>query len=339
MVYGEDGEEVASASVDGTIRTWHAALGGQNKKFASHTLHFSNIAFSPNGKALAVGGDNGTIQVRVNGTWWEPFKAHDGPVTSLTFHPWWEPFEVTLESGEVAEIPVILTLASAGTDGTVRLWRLDFGAKTARPRTEGWVSYIKQLGSEEDFQRVSILHDPLITVGQPATSVAFSPDGNTLAIGSWRGVKVIKLWTAWSGTPPIIYLDPVMSVAFSPESQTLAAGCLDGTIRLGGVNLDGRTETLTGHTGSVFKVMFSPDGKTLASGSDDGTVLLWDHEPVNNVIIRVSKPPPSEDEETEADEETETDEAADEETESPHPKRMPQHPKTSTVIVSSMSKI
>ena len=313
VVYGEDGEEVASASVDGTIRTWHAALGGQNKKFASHTLHFSNIAFSPNGKALAVGGDNGTIQVRVNGTWWEPFKAHDGPVTSLAFHPWWEPFESTLESGEVVEHPVIPTLASAGTDGTVRLWSLYLGAQEARPRTEGWVFYVKPLGSKEDFERVSILLDPLITVGKPATSVAFSPDGNTLAIGSWSGVKVIKLWTARYSAPPIIYFDPVMSVAFSPESQTLAAGCLDGTIQLGGVTLDGRTETLTGHTGSVFKVMFSPDGKTLASGSDDGTVLLWDHEPVNNVIIRVSKPPPSEDEDE--DEEAE----ADEETDDPSP--------------------
>ena len=325
VVYGEEGEEVASASIDGTIRTWPVALGGQNQrfeshtKFESHTLHFSNIAFSRNRKALAIGHNNGAIQLWVNGTWWPAFKAHDGPISSLAFHPWWEPFEVTLESGEVEEVPVIPTLASASTDGTVRLWRLDFGSQELRPRTEAWVFYIKRLGSEEDFQRFSILQDPLITVGQPATSVAFSPDGSTLAIGSWHGVKVIKLWTARHSAPPIIDSKPVMSVAFSPESQTLAAGCLDGTILLGAITPYGRTWVLRGHTKSVFKVMFSPDGKTLASGSDDGTVLLWDHEPSTFRIIRGSKPLPSEDEETETETDEETETETDEETEAPSP--------------------
>ena len=302
IAYGEDGEEVASASVDGTIRIWDADFGGQNEKFASHTLHFSNVAFSRDGKVLAVGNEDGYIQVRVNGTWWAPSKAHDGPVSSLAFHPWSKPFEVTLESGEVAEVPVIPTLASAGVDGTVRLWRLDFGAQEVRYRTEPWVFYVKPVESEEDFERVSILWDSLITVKEPATSVAFSPDGGELAIGYWIGVKVIKLWEDGYNTPPIGYQKPVMSLAFSPESQTLAAGYSDGTIWLGRVGPNGRTGILRGHTGSVFKVMFSPDGKTLASGSDDGTVLLWNHEPADNVIIRVSKPPPSEDEEAEADE-------------------------------------
>ena len=287
VVYGEDGEEVASASVDGTIRTWDVELGGQNQEFTSHILHFSNIAFSRNGKAMAVGGDNGTIQLRVNGEWWLSFKAHDGPVTSVAFHPWWEPFEAEIGPDEIVNHPVTPTLASAGTDGTVRLWSLQLGTRAVIPREKAWVFYVKPLGAEGDLERVAILWDPLIDVGSPATSVAFSPDGGELAIGSWSGVKILKLWTAEQGSQPLVYSAPVMSVAFSSESQTLAAGCLDGTIRFGKVGPGGRTGILKGHTDSVFKVMFSPDGRTLASGSDDGTVLLWNYQPADVKSYRV----------------------------------------------------
>ena len=309
VVYGTDGEEVASASVDGTIRTWDVETG-VGKVHASQTLHFSNIAFSPNGKALAVGGNNGTIQLQVNGTWWPAFKAHDGPITSVAFHPWWEPFKAYAGTDKSVDHPATPTLASAGTDGTVRLWHLHLETKKVSPRVNPWIFYLKYLRKEvpsspvpppktpetltpetpetfhanalvldEDFKRVSISWDPLIDVGELVTSVAFSPDGSALAIGSWNGVKVLKLWRVEQGAPVINYSAPVMSVAFSPDSQTLVAGCLDGVIRLGAVGPEGRTWAFKGHTDSVFKIKFGSNGRTFLSGSDDGTVNLWIHNP------------------------------------------------------------
>ncbi len=111
-------------------------------------------------------------------------------------------------------------------------------------------------------------------------SVAFSPDGQTLALVC-HGFAQIKLWNlttdqvhllTWNARPTI------ESVAFSPDGQTLATGIDDGTIKLWNLATRKELQTLTGHTGSVFSVAFSPDGLTLASGSVDATIKIWGNE-------------------------------------------------------------
>ncbi|WP_322769690.1 serine/threonine-protein kinase [Frankia sp. Cr1] len=144
------------------------------------------------------------------------------------------------------------TLASAGTDRTVRLW--DVTDLTATPHT---------LTGHTDW----------------VSSVVFSPDGRTLA--SAGADRTVRLWdvTDLTATPHTLtdHTGQVLSVAFSPDGRTLASAGTDRTVRLRDVtDLTATPHTLTGHTDGVSSVVFSPDGRTLASASWDRTVRLWD---------------------------------------------------------------
>ena len=111
------------------------------------------------------------------------------------------------------------------------------------------------------------------------SSVAFSPDGRTLASGhGWRDYG-INLWDVMSEQPKatsISYTESaVMSVAFSPDGRTFAASTWDKKLLLWDVASGQLKTVLTGHSEQVSSIAFSPNGRTLASGSYDKTVRLW----------------------------------------------------------------
>lgn len=107
-------------------------------------------------------------------------------------------------------------------------------------------------------------------------SVAFTPDGKTLASVSFD--KTIKLWDPETGTLKRTLSDvtDVVSIAFSPDGKILAGGSWDTTVRLWDSTSGTLRQTFFGHQNYVSSIAFSPDGKTIASGSYDKTIKLWD---------------------------------------------------------------
>ena len=158
-------------------------------------------------------------------------------------------------------------LVSATRGGKIEMWDAKTGVSLAR-LFEGKGPIVE--GTPPD---ISINYQTYIE------SMAFSPNGNLIAMASTEKVHVLTLQNLTllreistnSSSPQVL--------VFSPDNAMLVIG-LHGRIALWNLETEDRPIILDGHTETVQTLVFSPDGKTLVSTGNDGTILLWDWDEV-----------------------------------------------------------
>jgi WD40 repeat protein/tRNA A-37 threonylcarbamoyl transferase component Bud32 len=292
-------------------------VGGRSPAMTltSDTSPFS-VAFSRDGKKLAVGSNDSTMRgwdLR-SGARTSHTAPHAGSVFHMASSPDGRRLAIACADGTVrlwnsasqtqtdvltghkdqvfstAFSPNGKTLASGSKDGTIRLWNATTGAPIWA--INGHMGHVLSVsfsrdgktliggGSDGNIRLWNIAsRTPAGSLrgDRGTTTVAFSSDGRTVATGTSAGS--VRLWDLASHarlSSLTGHTDGLYSVAFSPDGKTLASGGEDDKVMLWDVATHARVATLTGHTGDVNLVTFSPDGKTLATGAEDKTVRLWD---------------------------------------------------------------
>ena len=146
----------------------------------------------------------------------------------------------------------------------------EIGFRVAKADSPDWEQKLRDVAQRDAATTLSGHTETIM-------SLAFSPDGKTLASAS--DDRTIKLWVVATGKNTATlggHTDHVLSVAFSPDGKTLASGSQDETIKLWEIATGNNIATFKGHNRGVASVVFSPDGRTLVSGSWDKSIKLWD---------------------------------------------------------------
>ncbi len=196
------------------------------------------------------------------------------------------------------------SLATAGSDRTVKLWSLSTPRQTARATLKGDLTPIWSAAYSPDGKTLAVGDGPIDTPGtvtlwdvatrkikrtldgheRGVATVAFSPDGRLLASGGWDGT--IRIWDARTGEPRHVIdgLSGVCDLVFSPDGRLLASAGEGNIVTLWNVETGTEETRLTGMRWAVQCVAFSPDGRLVATGGGavdnrpgaDGEVMVWD---------------------------------------------------------------
>jgi WD40 repeat protein len=309
LAVSANGTRIASGSRDGAILLWQVVPAKHLRQFAGHTDQITGLAFSQDGQVLASLSKDNTIRI---------WQVSAGQELGRLVCP---PEEVI---ASLALAPHGKTVAAGSTSGTVSCWQVATGKKLhqfqAHPDRldsdgEPYTFAVSVLVFSPDGKLLATGMDENETVrifdaatgtrqrqlavplsaakdncSHKQATLAFSPDGKTLAVGS--GHKMVRFWevasgkvrhqlhgTNVAGSARYSFAGSEKwpyTLAYSPSGKMVGSwGSQHDTVRVWDAATGKELAHLRGHRGDVTAVAFLPNGRGLVSASVDTTILVW----------------------------------------------------------------
>jgi WD40 repeat protein len=292
VAFAPGGATLATVT-DGRTQLWDAATWRRVATLSAGSADQLNVAFTPDGKTLAVGTGNGTTQL------WDvatrqltaTLGSRSGSVVrSVAFSPDGTILAAGIDDGDIeisdlAEEAIFTgpqaTLSAPPVNPDLEYPGSSYINELAYSRADGMVAASTESGTVQLWnlatrQLAATLASSSLDI---VDAVAFSPDGRMLATTDTFSVQ---LWNVAArrqvAALPVPSGNSVNEMAFSPDGAILAAGTQDGT-ELWDVATRKQIAMLPIGGSAIFEsgdaVAFSPDGTILAAGTTNG-IQLWD---------------------------------------------------------------
>lgn len=269
LAFSADGKTLASGSADTTVRVWDTATWKDRATLRPRWFQKPAfcVALSRDGKLLA----SGSSMLRM---WGPPDLIERAVFHNLKRSP----KEAERRKNEHTDVVQAVAfsaddvwLASGGWDGAVMLWDVSKAKEPGEP--DDPAPWRRTKWDERNGKLRFALRGPIAQIW----SVAFSPDGKTLAAAYEDGNVVLWDPTTGKERSRLGHAATVKCIAIAPDGGTLAAGCEDGTLKLWDLAVGKERTAFKAHA-SITSVAFAPDGKTLASAGDQ-EAKLWNVAP------------------------------------------------------------
>jgi WD40 repeat protein/serine/threonine protein kinase len=302
LAISHDGNRIATGGTDGATSTagrvqlWDAQTGAHLQTIP-FPLHVLSIAFSPNGKWLAVGSGNDALMDSRLGKLLSATGARVPFVGQVILFDATTGRQVRRFTGsthywiqQLAFSPDSRLLAVAGHDRRVRLFDPETGTEV-----RSWDAHDGPIDRLAFHPGGTILAtagvDWTVRLWNVATggplhkfeeqrseinAVCFSPDGRYLAAADAEGA--VTVWDAATYARLFVRTGHAWhtALAFHPKDNTLAAVDAGNRVRRWQLPDGKERRPAPGHVGAVHTVAVSRDGRLIASGGADGTVHVWD---------------------------------------------------------------